>query len=97
MATVADGNKVPPIYVDPHIPSKLELCGAGKAVSITPSNTVNPTKTIKGFIAETAGDIAVVNFDNTVEVITVVAGQTVPLMVKRINATGTTATGMTIV
>jgi hypothetical protein len=90
MAIVPNGDKVAPFYLDPHIPSKMELCGAGRGFQVVPSDTVN--NYIKGFTAETAGDVAIVNYDNSVSVLTVVAGQTVPIVAKRINAAGTTAT-----
>lgn len=93
MAIVPDLAR-PWMPVDPHIPSKLELAGSGRTVGVTPSNTVNLARPLKGIICETAGDIAVVAPDGSVNVITAVAGQTIPCVAIRINSTGTTSTGI---
>lgn len=90
MAIVPNGDKLLPAYLDLHIPSKLELCGAGSSYQVIPSNTTNAP--FKSLVAETAGDVAIVGYNDAVSVITVAAGQTVPVYGKRVNATGTTAT-----
>ena len=85
----------PHIPPEQHIFSKMELAGSGKLVNVVPNNTVNFAVPLKAIIAETAGDIACVNADGSVTIVTAVAGQTIPGVVYRINATGTTATGIT--
>lgn len=67
-----------------------------KAAAITPSNTVDlllgETAAVS---AAGAGNIAAVFADNAVVVIAMAAGQLLPIKVKRINSTSTTATGLT--
>lgn len=59
--------------------------------TIVPSDTVNmPTPCI--LVAQTAGTVSLVSYNDQVVSWTVVAGQTIPVVAKRVNATGTTAT-----
>jgi hypothetical protein len=62
--------------------------------AITPDDAVNFTKIPREIIVGTAGNIVVVKFDNSTVTIAAVAGQTITQICKRINATGTTATGL---
>lgn len=62
---------------------------------VTPSNTVDLTNgNTKGLYATTAGNIAVVFAGGATATIAVTAGQFVLASVSRVNATGTTATGI---
>jgi hypothetical protein len=63
--------------------------------SITPSDTVDLPKVTHAIWVGGTGDVAAVNQSGIVQVITAVpAGSWLPLAVKRINATGTTATAI---
>lgn len=69
--------------------------------AVTASNTVDfPTNVNNGFssaiTAAGAGNIAAVFEDNSVAVIAMAAGQLLPVRIKRINSTSTTATGLTV-
>ena len=61
--------------------------------AITPSDTVN-LKVPMAIRCGSAGNVALVNSFDVVLVYTVVAGETLKVLAKRINATGTTATGL---
>lgn len=68
------------------------------AFSITPDNNVDLTYWARGLRAAVAGDIVVVmatetNVANT-HTFTVAAGEFVPVAVRRVKSTGTTATGI---
>ena len=66
-----------------------------RAEAITPSNTVDITSGLAdGIYAGGAGDIAAVFQDGSTATFTVVAGQFLPIRVRRVNATGTTATAL---
>lgn len=65
-----------------------------KSFAITPSDTVNFTRYPREIECGGAGTVAVVDFDDVVTSYTVVAGQSIPQICKRVNATGTTATGL---
>lgn len=56
---------------------------------VTPSDTVN-MQDIRPVYCDAAGDVAVVDKNDTVIVYTVVAGQFLPIKPKRINSTSTT-------
>lgn len=68
---------------------------------VTPSNSADITDPDDGlyakyFVAATAGDVAVLGYENadgdTAQVLTVQAGQIIPGRIRRILSTGTTAT-----
>ena len=68
-----------------------------RAVAITPSDTVNiaggpPGLLLDALYAGGAGTVTVVFEDNSVCTFTVVAGEILPLRIKRVNATNTAAT-----
>lgn len=62
--------------------------------AITPSDTVNFTKFPREILVGGAGTVAIVDFDNVVTTVTAVAGQSISAICKRINSTGTSATGL---
>lgn len=66
--------------------------GSRKSFAITPSDTVNLSRYPREIICGGAGTVAVVDVDDVVTSYSVVAGQSIPQIAKRINATGTTAT-----
>lgn len=63
-----------------------------KSFVITPSDTVNFSRYPREILCGGAGTVAVVDVDDVVTSYTVVAGQSIPQIAKRINSTGTTAT-----
>ena len=64
---------------------------------ITPSDTVDLEFITRAILVEVAGDVAVLGRDDTSAVIVpLLAGWWYPMRVKRILATGTTATGIRI-
>lgn len=58
---------------------------------IVPSDTVNMS-TPCILVAKTAGTVTFLSYNDQVVEWTVVVGQTIPVVAKRVNATGTTAT-----
>lgn len=64
------------------------------AAAITTSNTVDLPRLTDAINVGGAGTVAAVLQNNQVVTLTAVAGAVLPLRVKRINATGTTATGL---
>lgn len=67
-----------------------------RARAVTASNTVDlPGGVSDAISAAGAGNIAAVFPDDSVVVIAMAAGQLLPIAVKRINSTSTTATGLT--
>ncbi len=64
------------------------------AVAITPSDTVNLTRAIAGIIATGAGNASVVTEGGQTVTIPVNSQQVIYLSITRVNATGTTATGI---
>ncbi len=63
--------------------------------AITPSDTVDLKTTTRSIYVGGAGDIVAVDVnDNTVTFSGAVAGTTLPIVVKRVNATSTTATNL---
>lgn len=63
---------------------------------ITPSNTVDLAKVPVGIMVGGSGDVAAVMQNNAVPMVFtgVPAGTWLPIAVRRVNATGTTATGL---
>lgn len=76
---------------------------AETAISVTPSDTVNITNPMgetftKGLYIGTSGDISVVMADGgTITFTSISAGTIHPISVVRVNATGTTASGIVAV
>jgi hypothetical protein len=62
--------------------------------AVTPSDTVDITERHSALVVGAAGTLAIVDPRNLATIITVVAGQVLPVQVRRVNATGTTATGI---
>lgn len=81
---------------------RIEASAQG-AIPVTPSNTTNinlPTglNFTMGLYVGGSGDLSVLMSDGTTATFTAVsAGVVLPLSVKRVNATGTTATGIVAV
>jgi hypothetical protein len=65
------------------------------AAAVTTSDTVNLPRLTDAIKVGAAGTLAAVLQNDRVVTLTVTAGETLPLRVKRVNATGTTATGLT--
>jgi hypothetical protein len=70
-----------------------------RAIPITPHNSTNFANiggqyTCEALNIGVGGVVTVVFEDDALAAITVVAGQVLPVKVKRVNATGTTATGV---
>jgi hypothetical protein len=69
-------------------------------VLITPSNSANivipqtAVKGVRGFYCNVAGDITYVCDDNSIGILTALAGYVYPIEIVRVNSTGTTATGI---
>ena len=77
-----------------HPPNNMSA-PARSAVAITPSDVTDLTDVCRGVYVGGAGNVAAVML--TGEVVTFVgatAGTTIPIRVKRINSTNTTATGL---
>lgn len=71
--------------------------GPGRqAVAITPDNSTDLATTTRGLYVGAAGDVAVILADDSAAVTftALAAGIVHPLAVKRVKATGTTATGI---
>lgn len=62
--------------------------------AVTPSDSADITET-RGLYIGTAGNLKVTFADGTTATLTSVANGVIPLKVKRVWATGTTATGIT--
>lgn len=76
--------------------SQVQTQPYNKAAAITPSNTADfLLGETAAVTASGAGNIAAVFADNAVVVIAMAAGQLLPIKIKRINSTSTTATGLT--
>jgi hypothetical protein len=64
------------------------------AAAITASNTTNLARLTDAINVGAAGTLAAVLQNDQVVTLTVTAGALLPLRVKRVNSTGTTATGL---
>lgn len=62
--------------------------------AVTPSNTANFATQARALRINVAGDVAVVSPSDTVVTYTCVAGEVLAVRCKRVNSTGTTATGI---
>jgi hypothetical protein len=67
---------------------------ARKAVAVTPSDTADLASVPRSLFIGVDGDIAVIMADDTASVILKNATGMLPIMVKRVLATGTTATNI---
>lgn len=80
----------------PNDPWKLRVSGisapARSAAVVTPSDTVDLPEVTRALHIDVAGDIAVIMADDTTSVTLKDVGGDVAYMVKRVLATGTTAT-----
>lgn len=66
-------------------------------VAITPSDSADLATYVRGLTCGTAGAVSVVPMgspDETAVVVNLVAGQWLPMFVRKVNATGTTAAGI---
>jgi hypothetical protein len=63
-------------------------------VPITPSNTQDLAEITDSVYVGTGGDVAAVAEDGTVTIMTAPSGAILPIQIRRVNATGTTATGL---
>lgn len=66
-----------------------------KGFDVTPHASNDFAIYAQALTVRTSGDVAVVWSDNTVSVVTMTAGLVYPYMARRVNAIGTTATGIT--
>ena len=79
--------------------SNLSDPGNG-VVLITPSNSTNitpqqsATSGVRSFYCNVAGDITFVSADGSIGTLGALAGYVYPIRILRVNATGTTATGI---
>jgi hypothetical protein len=64
------------------------------AFTITPHDTTVLTRLCHGFSVGVAGNVVVLTALGNVATIPVVAGVIYPLLIKRVNSTSTTATGI---
>lgn len=64
------------------------------AVAVTPSDTVLLAHQAARLYVASAGTVTVLTAKDQVVQLTAVAGGTLPIQVKRVNATGTAATGI---
>ena len=65
-----------------------------RAQAVTASNTVNLDRISDAISASGAGNVAAVYEDDRVVIIPMAAGQLLPIAIKRVNSTSTTATGI---
>lgn len=65
-----------------------------QAATITPSDTVNLAKPSDALLIGSSGAVAAVFENGTVAILTVSGPIVLPVRVARVNATGTTATGL---
>jgi len=90
MAIVKDLGR-PESIIDPHY---VRSNASRDNFAITPSDTINFTTPPREIVVGGAGTVAIVEQDDTVVSYTVVAGQRITDYCKRVNSTGTTATGL---
>ena len=68
---------------------------ATRLVAVTPSNTVDLADVARALYVAVSGNVAIVardDADNVGNILPVTAGQTLPIMTRRVLSTGTTAT-----
>ena len=78
------------------MPSTQEINPSPLIINVTPHASTNFTQEVRQIYVGTAGNLAVVNLDNSVVVFqNLNAGTTIgPFYIKRVNASGTTCTGI---
>jgi hypothetical protein len=64
------------------------------AIAVTPHNSTNIAQQVAGLYVAGAGTVTVVTANDQVVQFTAVAGGFLPIQVKRVNSTGTAATGI---
>ena len=64
------------------------------AVAITPNNTTLLTQQVACIYVAGAGTVTVLTANDQVVQFTAIAGGTIPIQIKRVNLTGTAATGI---
>lgn len=62
--------------------------------SITPSDSVDLTKPVRGVSITVSGTIKITKYDGSTDTLTFPAGGPFPMRAQRVWATGTTATGL---
>lgn len=62
--------------------------------AITPSDTVDLDPPVRGLLVGVAGNVSVLLYDGTTDILPVLAGVVYHLIIKRVLATDTTATGI---
>ncbi len=80
------------LYRNEHLNLNSPLVGGFAITTSDTANFLRPTRQIR--VTGTAGDISVVWFDDSTTVEPVSVGDVFDWRIKRINATGTTATGL---
>lgn len=91
MAYVADLSR-PNSIIDPRLNAGMKT--SSRSFAITPSDVVDFVKQPREIAVGGAGTVAAVLHDNSVSTFTCVAGQVITQICKRVNSTGTTATGL---
>lgn len=91
MAYVKDLGR-PDSILDPRLNAGMRT--SSRSFAIVPSDTVNFVKQPREINVGVAGTVACVLHDNTVVQFTCVAGQVITQICKRVNLTGTSATGL---
>jgi hypothetical protein len=74
--------------------SDTPISAARKLVAVTPSNSTDLTDLPKALWIGVAGDISVIAADDTDAVTVAALAGVLPIRVKRVRSTGTTATGI---
>ncbi len=92
MATVKDLAR-PESIVDRPLNPRNRMTSR-ESFTVVPSDTANFARIAREIQCGGAGTVAVVKVDDTVQSFTVVAGESIHQLCKRINSTGTTATLM---
>ncbi len=79
-----------------HADSRDVTVSAGSAEAVTPDNDTDLTAVTRGLYVGGAGNVRVIldRDSSTVDFVGVVAGSVLPLRIKRVHATGTTATSI---
>lgn len=92
MATVKDksGNT----QIDKHIPDARDASSASGAFDIVPSDTTDLPSVTRAIMATDAGTVDIVMDDGSSATFTLTEGQRLPIRARRVNATGTSATGL---
>lgn len=92
MATVPDKSGNTP--TDRHTPDARDASSAYGSFSITPNNDKDLQAITRALLVGGAGDVSLIMDDGSALTITAVDDQRLPLRVRRVMSTGTTATGI---